>query len=117
MALGIPSEGFQNSQAYQVPGLPFVLADINSATKIEFPYVTISIKVHAAGGACDVYFAPAAPNSRKFSVPAGTVETFNTRVRDIWIDPASTAHVYASLTTISRSQMVELTGSIWSGIE
>ena len=117
MTLNNPAEGFQNAQAYQVPGLPFVYT--TSATeKIEFPHVTRSITVTADGGDVHVYFASAAPASRKFTIKADTTVELPVRIRDLYVDPqSSTGSIFAALTTIPRNSMPELTGSIWQGIE
>lgn len=118
MSLGIPKEGFQNSQAYQTPGLPFVRTTSAATEKIEFPNVTRSIHVTADGADIAVYFAAAAPAARKFTVKNGTTVTLPVRVRDLWVDTgAGTASIFAALTTIERHAMPELDGSIWVGIE
>jgi len=116
MPLGNPSEGFQNAQAYQAPGLPFVRTT-SSQEQIKFPNVSRSIHVTADGGDVAVYFAENAPATRQFTVKSGTTIELSVRVKDLWVNPASAVSVFAALTTIPRDAMPVLTGSNWEGIE
>lgn len=115
MGLNNPSEGFQNAQAYQVPGLPFVITTA-SAGKIEFPHVTRSLHITADGGDVVIAFATASTATRQFTIKSGTTIELPVRVREIWLI-SGTMSCLASLTTIPRYSMPELNPSNWSGIQ
>lgn len=110
-----PSEGFGNSSAYILPGLPFVLTTA-SATTIVFPKVTKQIVITASAGDCSVFFSAGAGATRKFLIKSNTTVTLDLRVSQIWVEPTGTVSVCASLTMINADQMPKLDPAIWPGI-
>jgi hypothetical protein len=115
MGLNHPPEGYNNSQAYLVPGLPFVHTT-GTSDKVEFPNITRSITVSAIGGDAKVSFTSAATEQRKFVVPCDTSVELPVRVRDVWIEPTVSASIMASLTFVYREQMPELSSTDWTGV-
>lgn len=110
-----PLEGFQNSQAYQVSGLPFVYTGTGTGS-IEFQNVSKFVAVTAIGSSVSIYFQPGAATARKFVILSGTTVNFDIRIRDLYFETAGTASIMAGLTTIPIQAMPKLTGSIWNGI-
>lgn len=115
MGLNNPSEGFQNAQAYQAPGLPFVVSTA-VAGKIEFPQVTRSLHITADGSDVVIAFADSAAAIRQFTIKSGSTVELPLRIRELWLI-SGTMSCLASLTTIPRDSMPELNPSNWSGIQ
>lgn len=114
MGLNIPSEGFQNSQAYQTPGLPFVIRATAPAI-VNFPQVTRSIHITANGSDVGIAFAPAAAPERVFTITSNTTVELPVRIRDLYL-VSGTMSCFAALTTIPRKSMPNLLAVNWEGI-
>lgn len=116
MAIGWSHSGVNHTPAYQVSGVPWVTGSlsVDGVVKIEFPAVTRFFTVHNTGGSnVAVGFTSAGVDgSNFFTVDAGQVQSFDLRVRDIFISgTTATVDVLGGLTTIPRRSMLAFTGS------
>jgi len=125
MAINHPKAGPNSIPAYQMSGIPYVTASVNSevnnstTAKIEFPYVTRFFQVECtdATNGIRVGFTEAGVNGANyFTVATSSMsEVYELRTKDIFIrgnGGNSDFRVIAGLTTIDRSQFPVLTGSI-----
>ena len=117
MTMSNPKEGFQNSQAYVCPGIPFVYTGSGTGS-IAFPNVTRSLAITAKSADASIYFqtGSAGITARKFIILSGTTVTLDLRVRDIFYQTAGTVSILAGCTMIDSSCMPQLTSSMWAGI-
>lgn len=116
MALNHPKSGPQWTNAFLLPGIPWVTGSVSvsdSVKKIEFPSVTKEFSVSNTGGsALRVGFTQnGVTGTFYYSVASGEEKVFNLRVRDVYISGSTTFDIVAGLTTISRNDFPNITGS------
>ena len=108
--------GYSHTPEYQSSLLPFAVtavATTGSANRIEFPMVTKFITVRASGSHLDVGFTENGlmSSSNYFRVAADTYETFELRVKEMFVKGTGTYYVLAGLTNIPTASIPYLTGS------
>lgn len=117
MGLQTQSPGFGWTNEYLVSALPWVtgsLATTSTPKKLSFPKVTKYIKVRAGGHTRVGFTSNGVSDSNYFVVPSGTIETFDVRVREMYVRADTddgTVDVFAGLTIIDKNQTSPLTGS------
>lgn len=125
MAINHPKAGPNSIPAYQMSGIPYLTASVNSevsdsaTSKIEFPYVTRFFQVECtdATNGIRVGFSDAGVDGTNyFTVGTNSKsEIYEFRTKDLFIrgnGGSSDFRVIAGLTTISRDQFPTLTGSV-----
>jgi hypothetical protein len=125
MAINHPKAGPNSIPAYQMSGIPYLTASVNSevsntvTAKIEFPYVTRFFQVECtdATNGIRVGFSDAGVDGvNYFEVGTNSKsEVYEFRTKDLFIrgdGGVSDFRVIAGLTTISRDQFPTLTGSV-----
>ena len=117
MGSGWPAPGVNNAPEYIVSAFPWVSSsvDVSTVQKIEFPNVTKYFKI-ANTGAGDVavgFTETGTTGDHKFIIRSGSTETFDLRIREIWISGSagSTVDILGGLTSIPRRNYQKLTGS------
>jgi len=120
MGLGNTGAGFGWTNEYLVSAMPWVTGSVavadNVAQRINFPKVTKYIKISAVGSPLRIGFtANGITGSNYFRLPANTVETFDVRVSEIYVQGdggAVTMDIFAGLTLIDKRDGIPyLTGS------
>ena len=122
MSLGNSGVGFNATSEYLSSALPWVTGSVTVADgvtqRFSFPKVTKYLKIRAQTSDLRVGFTEngiGVSGSNYFSVPAGTVETFDVRVCEVYVSGdggASTMDMFAGLTLIpKRNGIPFLTGS------
>lgn len=115
---GIP--GVNHVPEYMVPGAPWVTGSLavgaGSAQRIGFPNVTKFFTIRNTGAnPCRVGFTVAGTEGDNyFSVNSGSVQQFDLRIRDIYLQGdggATTVDVLGGLTAIPRRNYQPLTGA------
>jgi hypothetical protein len=117
---GWSPNGVNSVQAYQPPAVPWVTGSLaigsGNAQRIGFPNVSKYFRIKNTGAnSCKVGFTQAGTEGDKwFSVSSGTSETFDLRVRDIWLQGdggSTTVDVLGGMTAIPRRFYQPLTGA------
>lgn len=135
MALNNAKSGFSNVSEFQASSLPWVITGSTSGTtviKYSFPFVTKSLTIHNTESTAKklrIGFTENGVNgvggNYYFIIDSGDLVTLDARVTEMYVrsDTTNTIEhsIYAGLTTIDKTMMPLLTGSlngqaIWSGI-
>lgn len=106
-----PSPGYNNTPSYQTSGLPY-LTTSSGLQHLTFPMVTKFITITATGGATKFGFsADGFAGTNYFTIASGQTQTFDFRVKEMWVSGAGAFGVAAGLTDISAVHIPSLTGS------
>ena len=116
MPLAHPKTGVQWTAAYAMSGIPWVTGSVvlsDSMVKLAFPNVTRDFSVSNTGaGEIRVGFtANGVTGSNYYAIAAGEEKRFELRIRDLWLSGTSTFDVVAGVTSISRNNYPNITGS------
>lgn len=110
-----------DSVAYGASALPWVTSSVagTDPQRWDFPKVTKYVTVrntHSASAIAIGFTHAGVLGTNRFVIPAGESETFDLRIRDLWVVADSGSPEYsllAGLTVIDRSDFPVLTGSIF----
>lgn len=117
MSIGNTGQGFNFVPAYQSAALPWVTGSVAVSTtpvKLSFDKVTKYVKIRARDQLRVGFTSNGVLGSNYFTMPSGSVETFDVRVSEIYLYApiATTVDVFAGLTLIDKRDGVPfLTGS------
>lgn len=127
MPLNNPKAGFGQAAEFQVSALPWVTSSTapasGSPVRFDFPkitrFVTISNRDTTASNTLSIAFTRnGATGSNKFVVNGNTTQTFELRVKTVFIQGESATPAYsllAGLTNVGSDEMPLLSGTLENG--